>query len=122
MSRLQALLDGPNKPTLVSFSVDPVFDTPEVLSAYALKHKAEPGWFFLTGEPAAIYRLIEGGFRLPVEPVADPSRLAAGELFIHTSRFVLVDRKGHMRAVIDSERPDFFEEVQRLVGLLASSD
>ena len=34
---------------LVSISVDPVHDTPEILRAYAHRFKARPGWIFLTG-------------------------------------------------------------------------
>ena len=34
---------------LVSVSVDPIRDTPQRLKAYAAKHKARPGWTWLTG-------------------------------------------------------------------------
>jgi cytochrome oxidase Cu insertion factor (SCO1/SenC/PrrC family) len=35
---------------MVSITVDPTTDTPEALKAYAAKHKAGPGWSFLTGK------------------------------------------------------------------------
>lgn len=35
--------------SMLSITVDPANDTPAVLKAYAEKHKAGPGWFFLTG-------------------------------------------------------------------------
>ena len=35
---------------MISISVDPAVDTPEVLRKYAAKFKAKPGWYFLTGE------------------------------------------------------------------------
>ncbi len=35
---------------MISISVDPETDTPEVLKKYADKFKAKPGWYFLTGE------------------------------------------------------------------------
>ncbi len=35
---------------MISISVDPVTDTPEVLKKYADKFKVRPGWYFLTGE------------------------------------------------------------------------
>jgi protein SCO1/2 len=35
---------------MLSISVDPTTDTPEVLKAYAARHKAGPGWTFLTGK------------------------------------------------------------------------
>ncbi len=34
----------------LSFSVDPLTDTPEKLKAYAEKFHAQPGWLFLSGE------------------------------------------------------------------------
>jgi protein SCO1/2 len=38
---------------LVSISIDPDFDTPEALRAYAARHGAGPRWQLLTGTPAA---------------------------------------------------------------------
>lgn len=35
---------------MISISVDPTTDTPQVLKTYAEKFKAQPGWYFLTGE------------------------------------------------------------------------
>lgn len=46
---------------LVSITVDPSTDTPQVMSAYAEQWKARPGWLFLSGEKAnveaALYKL-----------------------------------------------------------------
>ena len=36
--------------SMLSISVDPSNDTPATLKAYAAKHKAGPGWYFLTGK------------------------------------------------------------------------
>jgi cytochrome oxidase Cu insertion factor (SCO1/SenC/PrrC family) len=35
---------------MISLSVDPLIDTPAVLKRYAESFKAQPGWYFLTGE------------------------------------------------------------------------
>lgn len=52
---------------LVSFSIDPQHDTPNVLSHYAERFGADPSqWFFLTGPKAEIYRLAQEGFHLSV--------------------------------------------------------
>ncbi|MGQ0634665.1 MAG: DUF420 domain-containing protein [Planctomycetaceae bacterium] len=49
---------------LVSFTVDPERDTPEVLRAYAAHYRADPErWWFLTGDKADIYRVIRGSFK-----------------------------------------------------------
>jgi protein SCO1/2 len=39
---------------MYSITVDPEHDTPRVLKAFAEKHRARPGWMFLTGERAVI--------------------------------------------------------------------
>lgn len=53
--------DLARKVTIVSISVDPRTDTPAVLSAYAERVGADPGWVFLTGKPEnvdwVIYKL-----------------------------------------------------------------
>jgi protein SCO1/2 len=86
---------------LVSFSVDPETDTPEVLSGYADRFAAEPGrWFFLTGSRDDVYRLVRDGFRLSVAqvaPVAPGERDAGSEPITHSDRFVLVDPELRIR-------------------------
>ena len=75
----------------VSFSVDPVHDTPEVLSEYAESfHADRSSWLFLTGDPKEMLRIVKDGFHLMmVDPSAGPPA--------HSNRFVLVDAKGRMR-------------------------
>jgi len=50
--------------SMLSISVDPLTDTPDVLKAFAAKHKTGPGWYFLTGKKEnvdwVLYKL--GGF------------------------------------------------------------
>ena len=45
---------------LVSVSVDPVRDTPQRLKAYAAKHKAKPGWIWLTGGKRTMDEVLDG--------------------------------------------------------------
>lgn len=55
---------------MYSISLQPEIDTPEMLKAYADKHRVQPGWQFLTGSPADIKRLRYGlGFYDPVPEV-----------------------------------------------------
>src|SRR5213592_624540 len=64
MSELQKPLEKTDV-HLVSFTVDPVKDTPQVLRCYAEKLQADPGrWDFLTGAKSAIYGLTRNGFKL----------------------------------------------------------
>lgn len=94
MKRLQTTLDraGMRDVGLVSFSVDPLHDTPGVLRDYATRFGADPQrWRFVTGNRAALYALVRDGFRLAVEPQPEGVTPAAGELITHSDRFVLVD-------------------------------
>ena len=100
---------------LVSITVDPVHDTPEVLSRYAERYGTSDRWWFLTGEKREIYCLAREGFRLGIVdpaaadqpacghavrlgPTAARASHGSGGLIMHSARFVLVDRRGHIRA------------------------
>ena len=101
MSELQKPLENSDV-HLVSFSVDPEKDTPAVLRDYAAKLQAQPGrWDFLTGSKSAIYKLSHDGFKLAV---SDGS--AEQGLPIHSTRMVLVDRRGQIRGYYDAVEAD----------------
>jgi cytochrome oxidase Cu insertion factor (SCO1/SenC/PrrC family) len=87
---------------LVSFTVDPEKDTPEILRSYAEKLSAQPTrWDFLTGSKSAIYDLSKNGFKLAA---ADGSEDAG--VPVHSTRFVLVDRHGEIRGYYEALAPD----------------
>ena len=68
MAHLQALFAAEDDLRLVSISVDPEHDTPEVLARYAHGFNAHPQrWLFLTGEKAAVHRLVREGFSLGLQ-------------------------------------------------------
>jgi protein SCO1/2 len=92
MRKLQDLL--PADIRLVSFSVDPDIDTPDVLTKYAKQYGADPDrWLFLTGNRESLFKLSKEGFKLAVD-VAGGTEL---EPITHSSRFALVDRQGRIR-------------------------
>ncbi|MBI4000025.1 MAG: SCO family protein [Candidatus Omnitrophica bacterium] len=107
----------------ISFSVDPEYDTPKVLSEYAVRYHAEEGkWFFLTGDKKVMWNFITEGFSLGVAD-ASPEDLAAGaEPVMHSGRFVLIDQKGSIRGYYDSSEPSKVEELVRDASLLAMTD
>ena len=77
MAKLQAVFASEADVRLVSITVDPEHDTPEVLTRYAASFGAHPQrWLFLTGEKASIYRLAREGFHLGV---FDPNDARTGE-------------------------------------------
>ena len=111
MSELQKPLEKSDV-HLVSFSVDPEKDTPAVLRDYAGKLQAEPGrWDFLTGPKSAIYKLSHDGFKLAV---SDGS--GAQGLPVHSTRMVLVDRRGQIRGYYDAT------EAEAITKLLADTN
>jgi len=88
---------------LVSFSVDPEKDTPQVLQGYAEKLGAEAGrWDFLTGPKSTIYNLSHNGFKL----AAIEANEAPEGLPVHSTRMILVDRHREIRGYYDAVEPD----------------
>jgi len=72
---------------LVTITVDPENDTPEVLQKYAETFRADDDkWLFLTGERDDIYQFITMGFRLAAAVIDNEP--------IHTNRVALVNEKG----------------------------
>jgi uncharacterized membrane protein YozB (DUF420 family) len=102
MARLQN--DLPAGTALVSFTVDPVFDTPEVLARYAATHGARPGWLFVTGSRSALYGLATEGFKLAAMEMPPEERRSGDDgPFLHSSKLVLVDAQARIRGYYDSE-------------------
>jgi protein SCO1/2 len=122
MSRLQQAFDGAPDLRLVAFTVDPAYDTPEVLAAYAARYGAHAGrWHFLTGEREAIVTLAREGFRLGVS-----EERTSEEPITHSVRFALVDQQGHVRGSYDATDAEAMQRLRadlaRLLGEGAAAD
>jgi protein SCO1 len=94
---------------LVSFSVDPENDTPEVLRAYAERFGVDQAsWSFLTGKLEVVQKTAVDGFKMALEnsPGAEP------ESILHGSHLVLIDSQLDLRGYYRSEAP---EETGRLL-------
>jgi len=79
---------------LVTLTVDPENDTPEVLRRYADQLGADPDrWWFLTGDKAAIHRLIRRSFRMIVQEV-DPDQRIPGFQVEHSIEIMHVNADG----------------------------
>ena len=104
MSEMQKPLEKTDV-QLVSFSVDPEKDTPEVLRSYAEKlHARDERWKFLTGDRTTIYNLSQNGFKLAA--TNDASGIP-----LHSSRLILVDRSGVIRGYYDATSADAVTKV-----------
>jgi cytochrome oxidase Cu insertion factor (SCO1/SenC/PrrC family) len=101
MARLQKELVGQPDVMLVTFSVDPEHDKPEVLREYAKNFGADPErWLFLTGPQDDLYHLIIDSFHLGVQQAKGSARVPGREV-THSTSLMLVDRKGHIRGKFD---------------------
>lgn len=86
---------------LLSFSVDPEYDTAEVLAAYAEKHGADSTrWRFVTGDYQKVREVVSKGFALAMEVVGEQP--SGGPDIVHSEHFVLVDRRGQIRGYYNS--------------------
>lgn len=109
---------------LVTLTVDPDNDTPEVLSKYADFWDAEADrWFFLTGDKIEIYNLIQKSFLMPVREEKDPE---PGFEIIHTTNLCLVDQTGRVigkyNSVVDKEVAMLRRDLDRLLQATAPTD
>ena len=120
MAKLQSSLDPREKVQLVSITVDPKRDTPEVLSRYADRFGADPDrWLFLTGKKKAIYQLALQGFRLSVAPAPNNTQKGDND-FLHSSRLVLVDGGAKIRGYYPGNDPEALRRLTRDVKLLVN--
>jgi protein SCO1/2 len=104
---------------LVSFSVDPEYDTPERLRDYARQHHASPRlWSFLTGPRAIIRGVVVDGLRAAMGEEVAPDGGSAGPF--HDAHLVLVDRAGRVRGYYDSSDTEAMERVVRDAALLVN--
>jgi protein SCO1/2 len=86
---------------LLSFSVDPETDTPEVLTKYAAGYGVDhKQWSFLTGDPAIMKAAVEEGFKVSMGGPIDRKDLSSVR---HGTRFVLGDGEGNIRGYYDVE-------------------
>ncbi len=94
---------------LVSYSIDPEFDTVAVLREYAERlGVSSERWHFLTGDQDDIYKLGETSYM--VTTVEDES--APGG-FLHSGAFLLIDKERRVRGIYDGTVE---EQVNTLMG------
>jgi protein SCO1/2 len=105
---------------LLSFSVDPAYDTPQVLAEYARKVGADPArWRFVTGDPAEVRRVVASTLMMAMEPDGTLQRGGVPNI-VHSEHLALFDRQGRMRGVYDSADADRLARLaQDITTLLA---
>lgn len=96
MLKVYKSIGGMNDVAILSHTIDPSHDTPEVL----LKYASDLGvtghqWLFLTGPKSDIYGIAKSYFVAANEDGAAPGG------FIHSGAFTLIDREKRVRGVYD---------------------
>ncbi|MBD30664.1 MAG: SCO family protein [Candidatus Marinimicrobia bacterium] len=94
---------------LVSISVYPEYDTPEVLTKYASQYDANTSrWYFLTGEESTVKRVIKDGFK-----IGDYE-----DIIFHSEKFALVDKKGMIRAYYNGMKTEDMKKLKKDINTL----
>ena len=126
MAKLQLeLLPTRDDVRLVTFTVDPIRDTPDVLKRYAVNFRADPEkWLFLTGKEAEVRSLLMDGFKINATKNVNPK---PGDEFDHNTKLLVVDKKGNVCGMFDGMKREwdtdgsvFAEDLQRLTKLVDS--
>jgi protein SCO1 len=96
MARLEE--KAPDEIRFVSFSVDPEYDTPAILTAYAKAKGADlRRWSFLTGPFEEVQKTVVESMKVSMDK--DPNATDPGMAIMHGTYFVLVDGKGQIRGI-----------------------
>jgi protein SCO1/2 len=103
MKSLQDSLPQKNDAKLVTLTTDPDFDTPEVLKRYGDRFNADFNhWTFLTGTKSEIGNLAANSLKLGAVPVRPEDQKNPADLFIHTTIFVVVDKRAQLRGIFET--------------------
>jgi protein SCO1/2 len=97
---------------LVSVSIDPDHDSPEVLSEYAARMNADPArWIFLTGPRKEIEDFTQKGMLQAL--AKDPDNIPT-----HSTRFLVIDREGRIRNSRNLDEPELVQKLFMDMGSL----
>lgn len=104
MKSLQDALPPASQAKLVTLTTDPDFDTPPVLKKYGERFGADSNrWLFLTGAKLEIARLAANSLKLSAVPIKPEEQKDPADLFIHSTMFVIVDKRARLRGTFETE-------------------
>ncbi len=113
---------------LISITVDPGTDTPEVLKAYGEKYQARfRHWSFLTGDLDQIHDTVVNGFHVAAQnPIFINEDMGADQNMnlmeiTHGEHFVIVDQGGQIRAYMKGNNDKELNQIVQTLGLVANS-
>ena len=102
----------------VSITAHPAFDSPAVLKKYAERHGVDQErWHFLTGIKRDVYALSVTGLMFAV--LDNTNRVIPDDLFIHSTHFTLVDKRGRIRGIFEGTEDEDRKQLALAVKKLA---
>jgi protein SCO1/2 len=112
MSKVYQAFRGDKNVMILSHTVDPKKDTVAAMKEYSLRFDADPSqWVFLTGDKKELYDMARYSYL--VTAADDTGTTDIQSDFIHTDRFVLVDKTGHIRGLYEGTN---IGSVNQLIG------
>jgi protein SCO1/2 len=115
LKRVQRAIEKRSDALMVSYTVTPNVDTPEMLNRFGSERGIDPErWKLVTGDAAKIYALARTSY------FADDTRLddasSGAEEFLHTEKALLVDQEGRLRGVYNATVP---HDIDKLIADLS---
>ena len=94
---------------IISFSVYPEYDTPEILKEYASRYSANTErWHFLTGPENSVKDIIRTGFK-----IGDYE-----DIIFHSEKFALVDAEGNIRGYYSGIKTEDMSQLKKDIKIL----
>jgi len=120
MKQLQDQLPSSPPVSLVSLTCDPEYDTPPILKKYGERYSARDSvWSFLTGPKTILHHLSVEGLKLVAQDKALAEQETSTDLFLHSTKLVLIDQKGRIRAYFDGDTTQCIPAVLGAIKQLA---
>ncbi|MSR66639.1 MAG: SCO family protein [Pedosphaera sp.] len=116
MAKLQKRISASKDVGLLTLTTDPENDSPTVMNAFAGAFGADTNsWTFLTGDKSQIARLAVDDLKLIAMEKNAAERTNPADLFIHSTLFVLIDPKGQVRGLAESEDSSHAEQLMDMI-------
>ena len=122
MAEIQKAFPAEAPLRFVSITTHPENDTSAELKSYSEKFSADPArWHFLTGTKRELLQnLAIGSLKLSAVEKEKELQQDPNDLFIHSTVFVLVDKRGQIRGFYESLEPGFQEKIRGDIRSLLS--
>lgn len=125
MAQVAENFKGNTSVQFYGISVDPKYDTPEVLHTYSRALGLDGlNYRLLTGDKKYIYDLSIQGYRLPVADASeyDNTITDIDQMFIHSDKVLLIDKRGYFRGIYSGTKKDEMDRLKVEIKVLLSQD